>query len=53
MGLEIVLSIELESEMNLFWTSKHTINLLKPFNIPISTHAIHPALKLVSLKAKQ
>ena len=26
-----------------FWTSKLTTNLLKPFNIHISTHAIHPA----------
>ena len=31
----------------------HYKPLLKPFNIPISTHAIHPALKMVSLKAKQ
>ena len=46
-------SKEKDSKMNQFWTSKHTINLLKPFNIPISTHAIHPALKMVSLKAKQ
>ena len=38
---------------NPFWTSKLTTNLLKPFNIHISTHAIHPALKMVSLKAKQ
>ena len=28
---------------NPFWTSKLTTNLLKPFNIHISTHAIHPA----------
>ena len=25
------------------WTSKLTANLLKPFNIHISAHAIHPA----------
>ena len=40
--------------MNPFWISKLTTNLLKPFNIHVHilTHAIHPALKMVSLKAK-
>ena len=33
------------SKMSPFWTSKLTTNLLKPFNIHISTHAIHQALK--------
>ena len=47
-------SKEKDSKMNPFWTSKLTTNLLTPFNIHISTPAIHPALKImVSLKAKQ
>ena len=36
-------SKEKDSKKNPFWTSKLTTNLLKPFNIYISTHAIHPA----------
>ena len=46
-------SKERGSKKNPFWTSKLTTNLLKPFNIDISTHAIHPAWKMISLKAKQ
>ena len=41
------------SKKNQFWTSKLTTNPLKPFNIHISTHAIHPAWKMTSLKGKQ
>ena len=46
-------SKEKDSKMNPMWTSKLTTNLLRPLNIHIATHAIHLALRMLSLKAKQ
>jgi len=46
-------SKEKDLKTNPFWTSKLTTNVLKPFDMHISTHAIHPALKMASLKPKQ
>ena len=42
-----------ESLKNESILDKLTTNLVKPFNIQISTHAIHTAWKMVSLKAKE